>query len=235
MSKEHEPADPRAWATMSAAEAGTPTDDPDVLRLRRMMHLLDAFAVGRRTVCPTRVDLVAYQAGELSHDTVEGVQAHVAVCPACWSDLADLSALASPPLLEVVVELAHDALRLVRHTFGSAATPLAAPVRGEPVGAIELAAEQEALRLHLSVDTAADDRADLRVRLNGTADAGLGEHWRISLYRGDHLLESRQIPRQEPAGEVDFARVGHGRYTVVVTAAGAEVGRLEIDLQPAHD
>lgn len=188
---------------------------------------LRAFAPGRRLVCPSRVELVAYFDQSLGTEAQTAFRAHITACPFCAADLADLAALATPPLFEAAVRLVRDGLKLVAHSF-AAGTPLApAPVRGATGAALELAAQDEDLELRVRLGNAGPAAADVRVWVRAKADLG---RLRVSLLRGDMLLESRLTGDSD---EVLFTGVDVGDYLVCVTPqTGDEAARVELRLEP---
>lgn len=210
---------------MSDAEAGRST--PEAAPVARMLGLLRGFSPATREACPSRDDLVAHEAGELSTDDSSRVAAHLAACPFCAADLADYRALVAPPLFELVARLVADGIELVRHGFpaGGAAEPVL--VRGdEPGGGLILIAPCDGREIEVRLQPATAESADLRLVLRPDQRA---ERHRLNLLRGDELLESRVAIGAE---EITFAAVAAGDYTVAVEpldgGAPARVGlRLE--------
>lgn len=192
-------------------------------------HILEAalraFAPARRVVCPSRAELVAYFDQALAHEAATAVRAHLAACPFCAADLADLTALATPPLFEAAVRLVTEGLKLVSHSFQAGAPLEPLPVRGATAAALELAAQDEDLQLRVRLAQSHQAAADVRVWVRAHADLG---RLRVSLVRGDSLLESRLAGE---ADEVLFTGVEAGDYLVCVTPqAGDEAARVALAL-----
>jgi hypothetical protein len=187
---------------------------------------LAAFAPGRRGVCPARVDLVAYFDHSLASEATVAVRSHVAVCPFCAADLADLQALATPPLLEAVIQIAADGLRVLSHSFAASAQPRPATVRGGGGQAVELAARGDLIDLSVRVLPAAAGAADVRVQV--APSAAPHGRVRVTLQRADALLESRLAVAGE---EVLFAAVSPGDYQITLAPQnGDEVARVALRL-----
>lgn len=224
--------DDRKLAALELAESTADTSDPLAKRLRQTLAAVAAFAPSRRGACPAREELVAYFEQLLPAEPNARLEAHAAVCPFCASDLADLAALATPPIFEAVLQLAAGGLKLLTHSFGSAATPLPAPARGpQPDAVVELAARSEALDLHVRVVAGSPNSADVRVQLR-RQDLPAGRA-RINLMRGEDLLESRSAVGTE---EVTFADVPPGSYTLAVQPAeGFEVARVNLEVRGAEE
>lgn len=194
---------------MSDAEAGGRS--PEAAPIARLLGLLRGFSPATREACPSRDDLLAHEAGELSADDLRRVAAHLAACPFCAADLADYRALAAPPLFELVARLVADGIELIRHGFpaGSAAEPVL--VRGaEPGAGLILITPCDGRELEVRLQPATAEAADLRLVLRPDQRA---ERHRVNLLRGDDLLESRVAVGAE---EIVFAAVAAGDYTVVV-------------------
>lgn len=202
-------------------------DGPGVRRMREMLRLLDAFGPAARGACPTRDELVAWFDHDLDPEPMRQLAAHLDVCPFCAAEMADLEALARPPLLEAVVLLAAEGLRLLSHNFLAAQLPAPAVARGAEVGgAVELTAGSEDLLLHVRLDPGGAGAAD--VRLNWSREGAPLDRARLSLLRGDALLESRLAAAGE---EVVFGDVPAGRYAVTIAPLGGdEVARMQLTL-----
>ncbi len=218
----------RELRALDAAEAGRPGDDPLARRLHQTLAAVAAFAPGRRGACPTREELVGYFDHALPAAAGAAVEAHVAACPFCAADLADLRALAVPPLFEAVILAAASGLKLVSHTFAASAAPVAEPARGPAASALELGARGDELDLVMRVEAASPRAADLRLQLRD--ESGPITRARVNLLRDDALLESRLA---NSAGEVVFSNVGHGDYSVaVLPPSGDEIARVTLSLTP---
>lgn len=216
----------RELRALDAAESDSPAPrDETTRRLRQTLRLLAEFSPQSRGACPGREQLVAYHDQALEQTVALAVERHVALCPFCAGDLADLRALATPPLFEAVIRLVGDRLRLVSHSFASSATPAPAPARGDgETSVIELGARDEQLGLQLRIHSGSATSADLRVHLTGV-DAP-GSRARINLLRDDELLESRLSAADE---EVIFSDVARGDYTVAVLPVGGdEIARVAL-------
>jgi hypothetical protein len=192
-------------------------------------HVLDAalaaFAPGRRGVCPSRADLVSYFDSALGADAQAAIRLHVAACPFCAADLADLNALATPPLFAAVVALVKEGLRLVAHSFQASDAPVPAPARGAASPTLELAAEGEGLGLTVRLGRAAAGAADVRVQVARAAGPGRA---RVNLLRGGDLLESRLTSEGD---EVLFSAVTPGEYHLsVAPPEGDEAARVALTL-----
>jgi len=190
---------------------------------------LAAFSPARRGVCPPRAELVGYFDRALGPAAAAALRAHLKACPFCTADLADLTALATPPLLEAVVQIAGDGLRLLSHSFSATAALQPVPVRGAAAQAVELGAHGESLDLQVRVHQAAAGSADVRVTV-APAAAELGRV-RVSLFRAESLLESRLTQAGE---ELVFAAVSPGDYRLSLSPlAGDEAARVALKLEAA--
>lgn len=212
---------------MEEAERAGGQKSPATRRLRESMRMLAAFGPAARGVCPTREELVAWFDQELDTEPMRQLGAHLDVCPFCAAELADLEALARPPLLEAVVLMASEGLRLLSHTFREAHLPALAPARGEEVGGVvELSASSEDLLLNVRLHPGSSGAAD--VRLNWSREGEPLDRARLNLLRGDALLESRLAAARE---EVVFGDVPAGRYAVTIAPLGGdEVARMQLTL-----
>lgn len=193
-----------------------------------------AFSPALRGFCPSRTELVAYFDSELAPDLRELVRAHLDACPFCAADLADLTALATPPVIEAVVAMIADGLRLVSHSFARSAQLALEPARGAATAtagtastspaAVDLTAPAEEGELHLQVRYNPASSPDLRVRLTGPTRRRV----RISLYRGTALLESHVTE----ADEVVFPAVPPGHYRLsAAPLEGDELARVELTIE----
>ena len=212
---------------MEAAESVGGDSGPVVRRLRQSLRMLDAFSPAARGVCPAREELVAYFDEALETEPRRVLATHLEVCPFCAAELADLEALATPPLLEAVVLLAAGGLRLLSHSFRDAQMPQVAPARGdEPGEVVELSAASEDLDLQVQLHPGAAGAAD--VRLNWSRRSEPLDRARLNLLRGDCLLESRLAAAGE---EVVFGDVPAGQYAVTIAPLGGdEVARMQLTL-----
>ncbi len=212
---------------MEAAEVIGGESGPEVRRLRESLRLLAAFGPAARGACPTRAELVSYFDQELDTEPLRQLSAHLEVCPFCAAELADLEALTRPPLLEAVVLLAAEGLRLLSHSFREAQLPARALARGEsPGGVVELTAASEDLELHVRLHPGGAGAAD--VRLNWSREHAPLDRARLNLLRGESLLESRLAAAGE---EVVFGDVPAGRYAITIAPLGGdEVARMQLTL-----
>jgi hypothetical protein len=222
----------RELNALQAAESGRGPTDETVRRLRRMLRMLAEFSPGRRGVCPDREQLVAYYEQAQAGTAADAVRGHVEACPFCRADLADLAALSTEPLLEAVVGLLHNGLRLLTHSFAASTTPQPVAARGDAATpTIDLATQRDGVAVELRVDHASSAAADVRVVLR-LGDGPLGRA-RIGLHAGEALLESRVA---SDSGEVVFADVPAGDYTVTVESAQLdEVVRVALQLQTLEE
>jgi len=195
------------------------------MRAHGLEAALTAFSPARRGFCPSREDLVAYFDAALTAEAMAAARAHLAVCPFCTADLEDLTALATPPLLEAVVQVVRGGLKLLSHSFDSHAslTPVAA--RGSTSAAVELTTPAEDGELHLRLHRNPVSAPDLRVQLAAPAARG---RVRVSLYRSDALLESHL----SDGDEVLFAAVEPGDYRLTLAPVdGDEVARVALRIE----
>ncbi|MCC7494386.1 MAG: zf-HC2 domain-containing protein [Fimbriimonadaceae bacterium] len=219
--------DRAAMAALDCAEGEQP-GDAAVVRLRQTLRLLAAFAPQRRGACCGRERLVAYHDGQLGAEEAGRVEAHLASCPCCAADLADLAALTQPPWFEAVVRLAAGAVELVRHSFGQAVRPAPLPARGEATATLQLAAAQDDVDLAVRLLAGSPGGVDVRVQVQRSG-APL-ERARLQLLRGEALLESRVLSGAE---EVVLADLAPGDYALAVTPrAGDELARVRLRIEP---
>ncbi len=194
------------------------------MRERGVEAALTAFSPARRGFCPSRDDLVAYFDATLTAEAMAAVRTHLGVCPFCTADLEDLTALATPPLLEAVVQIVRGGLKLVSHSFEAHAALTPAAARGDSSAAVELTTTAEDGELHLRVHRNPAASPDLRVQLAAPASRG---RLRVSLYRADALLESHLTD----GDEILFAAVEPGNYHLTLAPVdGDEVARVALSI-----
>ncbi|MBI5831990.1 MAG: hypothetical protein HZB16_06725 [Armatimonadetes bacterium] len=195
------------------------------MRARGLEAALTVFSPARRGFCPSREDLVSYFDAVLTAEGMAATRAHLAVCPFCTADLEDLTALATPPLLEAVVQIVRGGLKLLSHSFEAHAALTPATARGAASAAVELTTAAEDGELHLRLHRNPAASPDLRVQLAAVTSQG---RVRVSLYRSDALLESHL----SDGDEVLFAAVEPGDYRLTLAPVdGDEVARVALRIE----
>ncbi|HZV03432.1 MAG TPA: hypothetical protein VFF73_42400 [Planctomycetota bacterium] len=179
--------------------------------LGRLTGLLEKFAPASRNLCPPRAELAA--GGRL-------VAAHVALCPLCRDDLADLAALETPSRLVLAVRLVRGMIEVVENALGEL-VPGPAPVfaRGGEGGHAVLVHRDLGAGAVLEVALAPGrEGTDVLVTLPG--------RFRVELARNGRVLEGREAHE----GRVLLDGVSPGSYELSVIRSGEESVNLALEI-----
>jgi hypothetical protein len=175
------------------------------------LSVLERFSPLGRRLCPEPTLLAASVDGTLARGESAALDRHLAACPLCREDRADLEALLQPGPLAVLVRWLEGKLTLVENTLGALA-PSPAPVlaRGEAGReTIVIARELPGARLEVALVPA---RAGVDAQVSLRSASGALPRFRVELARGGALVEGRE----GATGTVVLDGLTVGRWELVV-------------------
>ncbi len=202
-------------------------------RLERMEVVLRSLLY--RMSCPSPLELGEYHLGILAAGQARAIGRHIAECPLCAREVAQLHSFLgefapvhAPSLAEQIVEQIDVVVaRLVGGISGLLPTPQLAPVlagvRGSGSGpAIYEAAD---VRVYITTQpaTVGTDRRDLLGLLTGVGPAGFGAY----LWQGGRLIATALV---DAGGNFVVHDLTAAQYELVLSGPGQEIyiDRLEI-------
>ncbi len=173
---------------------------------RRTSALLASYAPASRNLCPPRSALFA-------HATFKGLEKraldeHLAVCPLCKDDLADLAVLEAEPRPALAVRFARGLVELVENALGELA-PRAEPALARGGERAEALAVRRELEPGVTLEVAlapGREGLDVLVCVKGAP------RFRVELAREGRLIEGRE----STDGRVLLDGVAPGEYELAV-------------------
>jgi anti-sigma factor RsiW len=189
-----------------------------------------------RITCPTPTELGEYHLGVLPVDQIEAVSAHLAECPHCRREiaqlkdyLAELELAPGPDLVEQVVE--HVRVLVARLVSGGplgrpALAPAYAGLRGGEQEPLVYQAEEIQVMLDIQEDA---DRPDRRSLLGLVVGLGAPQGFQAHLWASEQLLATAPV---DELGSFVLSNLMRGRYELMLSGPKTGIHIQDLDIGP---
>jgi anti-sigma factor RsiW len=203
-------------------------------RARRLASLQASLTAGLyRHACPSSTDLGEYHLGLLSRDRQADMACHLAQCPHCSRELAQLEAYLADvgPDIEIsaVEQVMTVIARLIRDAQASwqlpglAPAPAFAGLRGEGSGPLIYQAGEVQIAIEFQQDPAERDRSTLLGLVTGADPVD----FQARLWQENELVASGPV---DELGNLNLSGLAAGRYTLVLSGPEVEIRIEELEV-----
>lgn len=181
-----------------------------------------------RAFCPEPNELGEYQLGLLTTPRAQEIQAHLAECPHCRTELAQLRSFlksVEPDLETSLVERVRVWLAelLPPGTAGGPAPALAFGLRGDDSGVHFYQAGEAQITLEVQDDPNAPGRKILVGLILGSEAAGLQAH----LWRQDQAIQSAEV---DELGNFTLSGLEPGQYEIFLSGPDVEIQIKDLEV-----
>jgi hypothetical protein len=181
-----------------------------------------------RAFCPEPNELGEYQLGLLTTPRAQEIQAHLAECLHCRTELAQLQSFlksVEPDLETSLVERVRVWLaeRLPSGTAGGLTPALAFGLRGDETGVHFYQAGEAQITLEIQDDPGAPGRKTLVGLVLGEEVAGLQAH----LWRQDQAIQSAEV---DELGNFTLNGLEPGKYEIFLSSPDVEIQIKDLEV-----
>lgn len=181
-----------------------------------------------RAFCPETLELGEYQLGMLSSQQANKIQTHLAECPHCRAEMAQLKSFLKEVGADLETSLADRvriwiAERIPPGNAGSTGTALAFGLRGEVSGVHFYRAGEAQITLEVQDTPSAPGRKTLVGLVLGDEIAGLQAH----LWRADQAVATADV---DELGNFSLHSLDPGHYELFLSGPDVEIQIKDLEI-----